>query len=264
MNINYQTVTLYIVSKGKIIKLFSDSLKNIDDITRKQISKFALLKYLLNSSLITNNISTVLDSINEDIPDGLLYGDEYKSFDFFLTLKDNTKTICIPIIYNEYSFDRESIYQELNGSNNLIQILNMYTPYEYGNVNNLEIIDKILYSERAISKNNVTSDELFMLEDFDQSKSNGKRLNDKDYDYYKSLKSLLYSINERSKLLNKLVSNLQSSYYKTRSLCMIKKYINDELSEFDSIILTASDKTYDALEHVLSECTLKEKQLYNE
>lgn len=264
MNINYQTVTLNIVYKGKIIKLFSDTLKNIDDITRKQISKFALLKYLLNTTLISSNINVVLNSINEDIPDGLLHGDEYKAFDFFLTLKDNTKTICTPVMYNEYSLDRQAIYQELNESKNLIQILTMYVPYENGNINNIEIIDNIVYSERAISKKSVTSDELCILKDFEQSKTNGKWLNDKDYDYYKSLKSLLYSLNERNKSLNKLVSNLQGSYYKTRSLCVIRKYSNDELSRFDSTILTASDKTYDALEHVLSECTLKEKQFYNE
>lgn len=264
MNINCQTVTLHIVYKGKIIKLFSDSLKNIDDMTRKQISKFALLRYLLNSSLISSNIKEVLKNIDDDIPDGFLHGDEYKTFDFFLTLKDNTKTICIPVMYNEYSLDRQTIYQELNGNENLTQILTMYSPCESGNINNIGLIDKIIFTERSISKNNVTSDELFMLNDFEQRKINGKWLDDNDYAYYKSLKSLLYSLNERNMLLNKLVSNLQSSYYKIRVLCMIIKYSNNELSEFESTILTASDKSDDALERVLSECTLRKRQFNNE
>lgn len=254
MSINYQTSSLCLIYEGKCIEILKGNLKDIDNITKKEVSKFDLLRELISNNSLDREVRHLLLKISEELPPSYLLDDEYNGFNFFITTKNLSKTIVLPILYNQYKLDNKDITKRQPSNENLYQILSLYNKKIETNPDNKNIIHDILRIQSDIMKGNLF-DESLHYQELDEKKQNGMWLDDDTYRYYNNLKLKIRNIKSRDELLEKLLKNLEQTYYKKRSLFIIKKLRENELSEFNSLIALANNNEYEALLPELSEKT---------
>lgn len=250
MAINYQNSSLNLLYNGRCYEILKGNLKEIDNITINQLSKFLLLRKLITEESIDRELRDLLSKISDDLPVDYLLDDEYKNFDFFIVTKDSSKKIILPVLYGQYSFKSERMAAELQVDENLLSILKTYNKGFETDPDNQSIIHDIISFQRAIIKSSLM-EELLIYNDLEAQVQNGTWLEEKNYKYYKDLKVQIMNLRSRNDLIQKLINNIQSSHYKKRSLCIIKKFYNGELSEFSSSIVQATDNNYDILKNTI-------------
>ena len=244
MGINYQNSSLCLIYEGKCIEILKKNLKEIDGITKSEISKFDLLRCLISNNNLNVEVKHLLSKISEELPPSYLLDDEYNGFNFFITTKHSSKTIVLPVLYSQYKLDDK--YITISSEENLYQTLSLYNKKIETDPDNKNIIHDILRIQSDIMKGNLF-DESLQYQELDEKMQNGMWLDDDTYRYYNNLNFKIRNIKSRDELLEKLLKNLEQTYYKKRSLFIIKKLHENELSEFNSLIALANNNEYGIL-----------------
>lgn len=259
MSINYQNSSLCIIYEGKIFEILKGNLKDIDNFTKDELSKFSLLKKFILSNNMDRETSSLLSLINENLPNDYLLDDEYNSFNFFITTKSSSKAIILPVLYRQYSMESKDIIKELLLDENLLQVINTYSRKIETDPDNKNIIHDISKIQTELMKSNLDS-ELLVYDELEEKRKNGIWLEEDTYKYYQSLKNEILNRKNRDELVERFMKNIQQSHFKKRSLCIILKLYKNELSEFDASIAQAIDNEYGTLEAKLLEKTIRFKK----
>ena len=262
---NYQEAKLNIVYKGTIATITTLSLDKIDEITSKTISKYDLLKRLVNNtpecikndSNVMQQLRYILENYN-----GYFEDTECSEFCFYISMPSNKKKVALPIIYSNNLNEKGKIFKEIDTNKKITDILKMYNVKFETNNNNKFIIDEIIDANGSLKEDKYIKGDIFGAFTLYEEFLNGNVLLSEEEE--KKIKNAKITYRNRSERIHKLINNIDEYQFKKHMLISTIQFFNDELSEENKIIINNGIENHDLTEEMLKELTLSSKVINEE